>query len=224
MRKFKCIKVNKTEEDEFTVGKIYETDDNMLNYVGDSGYFFDKVKLIEKGDVEKGLEFEEITEDNKQEKENNMKFKVGDVVKGNEKADERYSYSDSKTKRAEVIKVNTNSIVIKILEHELKSEIGEEYTVVSDCFDLVGSTQSFTITVSDTITTLKSADKTVEIKRYYTDKHDVKVAIDNVVKKYFDEVEREYKEKEIKDYIAKFLKENNYDESVKIELIRKVVK
>lgn len=53
------------------------------------------------------------------------------------------------------------------------------------------SPQTFTITVSDTITTLKSADKTVSINRYHEDKHDVKLAIDYVVKKYFDEVEEE---------------------------------
>lgn len=52
-------------------------------------------------------------------------------------------------------------------------------------------TQQFTITVSDSITTLETNGKRVEIKRYYTDKHDVEFAMQEVVNKYFDEVRKE---------------------------------
>jgi len=49
----------------FTIGKIYETDDDMLNYRLDGGHY---CPLIENGDVACGLVFEEI----KEEGENKM--------------------------------------------------------------------------------------------------------------------------------------------------------
>ena len=65
MRRFKCLSVDTTNMRHFTIGKIYETDDNMLNYRLDGGHY---CPLIENGDVACGLVFEEI----KEEGENKM--------------------------------------------------------------------------------------------------------------------------------------------------------
>ena len=79
MRRFKCLSVDTTNMRHFTIGKIYETDDNMLNYRLDGGHY---CPLIENGDVACGLVFEEI----KEEGENKMEdlrelLKVGYIVK-----------------------------------------------------------------------------------------------------------------------------------------------
>ena len=62
MRKWKCTSVNNGNKDNFTVGKIYETDDRMLNCETDNGYVLTNVRIIEKGDAERGLMFEEVFE------------------------------------------------------------------------------------------------------------------------------------------------------------------
>ena len=79
MRRFKCLSVDTTNMRHLTIGKIYETDDNMLNYRLDGGHY---CPLIENGDVACGLVFEEI----KEEGENKMEdlkelLKVGYIVK-----------------------------------------------------------------------------------------------------------------------------------------------
>ena len=81
---------------------------------------------------------------------------------------------------------------------------------------------TFTITTSDTITTLTDGTHTTSINRYYTDKHDDMIALEEVVKKYKSEIDEINKDKEIKDAIDKFIKDNNYD--VKVEVKRKVIK
>ena len=67
-----------------------------------------------------------------------MKFKVGDIVKGNEMSDDRYSITNSYC-IGEVIETNEfGSILLKVISHELyKDYIGEEYPVDDDYFDLV---------------------------------------------------------------------------------------
>ena len=81
---------------------------------------------------------------------------------------------------------------------------------------------TFTITTSDTTTTLTDGTHTTSINRYYTDKHDDMVALEEVVKKYKSEIDEINKDKEIKEAIDKFIKDNNYD--VEVEVKRKVVK
>lgn len=64
------------------------------------------------------------------------------------------------------------------------------------------SESTFTITTSDTITTLTDGTHTTSINRYYTDKHDDMVALEEVVKKYkseMDEIDRVSKEKHLFD-------------------------
>ena len=67
-----------------------------------------------------------------------MKFKIGDIVKGNEMSDDRYSFTNSYC-TGEVIGVyEDGSFLLKVISHELyEDHVGEEYPVDDYCFDLV---------------------------------------------------------------------------------------
>lgn len=190
MRKFKCIN-SFMSGDYLTEGKIYTTKDRQFTY--DNGWVDTSFNFY--ADTFDGIGLSkflvEIT-DNKQEKESNMKFKIGDVVEiiGNNN-NHRFKIGEKVKLYAMWDTTETKYGCAFLAEGEDGRHYTQSIVRAKDLKLIKDSTQSFTITVSDTITTLKSADKTVEIKRYHEDKHDVKVAIDNVVKKYFDEVEEE---------------------------------
>ena len=66
-----------------------------------------------------------------------MKFKIGDIVKGNKAADIEYGVTTSDC-TGEVINVYKDDILLKIISHELYGEeVGNEYIVNACCFDLV---------------------------------------------------------------------------------------
>lgn len=67
-----------------------------------------------------------------------MKFKVGDIVKGNEKSDGKYSITNSSCV-GEVIETNGfGFILLKLISHEkYKDHIGEVFAVEEYYFDLV---------------------------------------------------------------------------------------
>lgn len=67
------------------------------------------------------------------------KFKVGDIVKGNSKSDERYLVTNSNMTRGKVVSVTDAFITIKVLSHKtMPDEVGEEYAdLKSKYFDLV---------------------------------------------------------------------------------------
>ena len=67
-----------------------------------------------------------------------MKFKVGDIVKGNKMSDDRYSITNSSC-IGEVIETNEfGFIVLKIISHErFEYHVGEAFSVEDYCFDLV---------------------------------------------------------------------------------------
>lgn len=67
-----------------------------------------------------------------------MKFKIGDIVKGNREADRRYGLTTSDC-IAEVVNVyDDGTITLMIISHEFyKNEIGNMFDVASSCFDLV---------------------------------------------------------------------------------------
>lgn len=69
-----------------------------------------------------------------------MKFKIGDIVKGNKSSNFRYEYTTSSC-TGEVIEVYENDMfLLKILTHEhYKNEVGSEYAVDENYFDLVAS-------------------------------------------------------------------------------------
>ena len=67
-----------------------------------------------------------------------MKFKVGDIVKGNEMSDDKYSITNSYCV-GEVIETNEFGIILlKIISHErYKDHVGENFPVDDVYFDLV---------------------------------------------------------------------------------------
>ena len=67
-----------------------------------------------------------------------MKFKVGDIVKGNEKSYCKYSITNSYCV-GEVIETSEfGIIVLKIISHEYyEDRVGEAFSVEDDYFDLV---------------------------------------------------------------------------------------
>lgn len=69
-----------------------------------------------------------------------MKFKIGDIVKGNKNSNFRYEYTTSYC-TGEVIEVYKDGMIrLKILTHErYKNEVGSEYPVDEDYFELVAS-------------------------------------------------------------------------------------
>ena len=69
-----------------------------------------------------------------------MKFKIGDIVKGNKMSDGKYSITNSYCV-GEVIETNEFGIImLKIISHEqYEDHIGEEFVVDDDYFDLVAS-------------------------------------------------------------------------------------
>ena len=72
------------------------------------------------------------------------KFKVGDIVKGNSKSDEKYNITNSNMTRGKVTRVSNdgNTITIEALEHNnMTFAVGEEYGVESKYFDLVEEDQ-----------------------------------------------------------------------------------
>lgn len=69
-----------------------------------------------------------------------MKFKIGDIVKGNKNSNFKYEYTTSYC-TGEVIEVYGDGMIrLKILSHErYKNEVGSEYAVDEDYFELVAS-------------------------------------------------------------------------------------
>lgn len=67
-----------------------------------------------------------------------MKFKIGDIVKGNEMSDGKYSITNSSC-IGEVIEANEFGIILlKIISHEKYEDyVGEAFAVDDDYFDLV---------------------------------------------------------------------------------------
>ena len=67
-----------------------------------------------------------------------MKFKIGDIVKGNEKSDGRYCYTNSYCTGKVIEVYEDGSFLLKVISHKLYEEqVGEEYPVDDYCFDLV---------------------------------------------------------------------------------------
>lgn len=67
-----------------------------------------------------------------------MKFKIGDIVKGNEMSDGKYSITNSYCVGKVIEVYQDGSFLLKVISHELyKDHIGEEYPVEDDYFDFV---------------------------------------------------------------------------------------
>jgi hypothetical protein len=182
MRRWRCISVNYGNRNAFTVGKIYETDDKGYGVIIDNGNIMDCVSLIKEMKNNYQLQFEEVI-DKKEEKKVN-KFKVGDRVRIiREKCGHEF-------KMGEVV------IIREVYKKDYKAFSLDGYKswfVTDDEIELVkyenDKSKSITITTSDTITTLTNGNHTTTINRYYKDKNDEKIAVNEVVKKYYDELE-----------------------------------
>ena len=69
-----------------------------------------------------------------------MKFKVGDIVKGNEKSDGRYGFTNSYCTGKVIEVYEDGTFLLKVISHErYEDQVGEEYPVDEDYFDLVAS-------------------------------------------------------------------------------------
>ena len=67
-----------------------------------------------------------------------MKFKVGDIVKGNEMSDGRYCYTNSYCTGRVIEVYEDGTFLLKVISHErYEDQVGEEYPVDDYCFDLV---------------------------------------------------------------------------------------
>lgn len=127
-----------------------------------------------------------------------MEFKVGDRVEILGGTKQKNWCSDGKMKKyigtKGTIMVIKSGIKSGKPKFKIKMDIDKDYWFFNtEDLKLASNNQSqqFKITISDSITTLETNDKKVEIKRYYTDKHDVEFAMQEVVNKYFDEVRKE---------------------------------
>ena len=67
-----------------------------------------------------------------------MRFKVGDIVKGNKMSDGRYSVTNSYCTGKVIEVYEDDTFLLKVISHKLhKGYVGEEYPVDDYCFDLV---------------------------------------------------------------------------------------
>ena len=67
-----------------------------------------------------------------------MKFKIGDIVKGNEMSDGRYSFTNSYCTGKVIEVYEDGTFLLKVISHErYEDQVGEEYPVDDDYFDLV---------------------------------------------------------------------------------------
>lgn len=194
MRKFrvgdKVEVLNRVDGHRFKIGEIVEIetdcDQESLKCKGKNKSYwlsFENIKLV-------GV---------KEEEKKVNKFKVGDIVRiiGNKSSGHGFNIGEIGT---------IDMICGKGLkdEHCRVASKNKSYYVAYKDMKLATETnlQTFTITVSDSSTTLTSDNETVEIKRYHEDKHDVKIVVNEVVKKYFDEVARANRPTKGKDLIG----------------------
>lgn len=128
-----------------------------------------------------------------------MKFTLGDIVTGVKGS--LYNVTNEKMIEGRVIKFRGDEkFDVRILKHKDEAWNGDIFhDLESKYFSLISTkiekneinSKTLTITTSDSKTTLSDGDKTVEINRYYKDKHNQKVSVETVIKKYYDELERE---------------------------------
>jgi hypothetical protein len=65
------------------------------------------------------------------------KFKVGDIVTGNELSNGEYGIISTDMLKGEVVDILGREMTIRVLEHNCPQYYGDEYVVKQECFDLV---------------------------------------------------------------------------------------
>ena len=180
MRKFKCIELNQTNG--FTEGNIYEIgDDGIIHY--DSGNPCLAGVFRINGDKAEcwWSKFEEVFDD-KGEGEKMSKFKAGDMVRIIKNGTHCFEKGDI----VELYEINERKDMLRGKQKGNSRDFGN--WIEFNEMELIKES-TFTITTSDTITTLTDGTHITSINRYYTDKHDDMVALEEVVKKYKSEIE-----------------------------------
>lgn len=72
------------------------------------------------------------------------KFKVGDIVTGNELSDDYYSYTTSEMTKGEVVSITGEYFDVKVLEHKDSEHVGRTYHgVEEEHFDLVKTVENY---------------------------------------------------------------------------------
>ena len=291
MRKWKCVSVNNGNSDIFTVGKIYETDDRMLNCKVDSGYVLTNVPIFEKRDAGIGLVFEEVFEEGENKMMDIKGKRIAVLCDTREKINSLYKVLKEKVDNSIFNCDNPSKLYIGYIDYDSyltwdsqnyfqnknyklitfeefigevkeggkkvnKFKVGDKVRIIArksghrfkigDIVELYeksydgdfrgmkegdgrdwgnwirredmelikenkSSIKTLTITTSDSTTTLTDGVITVSVNRYYTDKHDEEIAVNEVVNKYYDElyeIDRVSKEKHL------FDDETNYDYGV----------
>jgi len=73
-----------------------------------------------------------------------QEIKPGNIVTGTKESDDKYGITNTSMKQGVVLSINNdaNAIVIEIVEHGDKSEIGNIYTVESQYFSVIGNAET----------------------------------------------------------------------------------
>lgn len=193
--KVKCTGY-KSAERYFTVGKVYEWKDNTLK--NDNGFVYTSCMVggddPDKWHLSDWYTFEVVKE---------PKFKVGDIVKANEKSNGFYAVTCEKNGFiGKVTKIcNYGIIFVQGFEkrHKTPDDDDEGWRVKEDYFDLVQgqkSKQEIHITVdgAKTIAVMKSGGKVVkraEAKCNPSDEFDFKTSAELTFKRLFEEAPKD---------------------------------
>lgn len=237
--KVKCVDVN-VNLGTYAEGGIYEVKNGALstnkggNFKGTNQRLgFRNIDELNNWSSSKFEEVKEEGEDNKMEKYDLKKDKIAVLCDTDKKLTELYKLFNSKPNTSVALVCNPSKLYVSwdsesneltwdsVEYHEINHYTLLTFEEFMNGF-VAKTPTTFTITTSDTTTTLTDGTHTTSINRYYTDKHDDMVALKEVVKKYKSEIDEINKDKEIKEAIDKFIKDNNYD--VEVEVKRKVVK
>ena len=215
--KVKCVDVN-VNLGTYDEGGVYEVKNGALSTNKGGNFKGTNQRLgfrnIDELNNWSSSKFEEVFDDKGEDKKVS-KFKVGDKVRIIKNGTHCFEKGDI----VELYEINGRKDMLRGKQRGNSRNFGN--WIEFNEMELIKES-TFTITTSDTTTTLTDGTHTTTINRYYTDKHDDMVALEEVVKKYKSEMDEINKDKEIKEAIDKFIKDNNYD--VEVEVKRKVVK
>lgn len=139
------------------------------------------------------------------------KFKVGDLVRGNSKSDDRYAFTNSNMTKGKVTNVRCNGCIdIKVLEHKSSTENGITYTSLEPkYFDLIKSA-----TPDWKVIIIPDGDKTigklfengklttkVETKKHPKDEYSINEAIKSITTRLVEEHDERKHKFEIGDIV-----------------------
>lgn len=193
--KVKCTGY-KSSERNFTVGKVYEWKDDCMEC--DNGFIY-TYHMVDGDNPDKWCLSDWYTF----EVVNEPKFKVGDIVKANEKSNKKYYVTNEKNgfigKVTKIAGCGLGFIFVQGFEKRHKTLDDEGWRVQEDCFDLVQESKSkqevhITVDGAKTIAVMKSGGKVVkraEAKCNPSDEFDFKTGAELAVKRLFEEAPKD---------------------------------